>query len=221
MTEIHNVDPDQPEDAGAAVGAVAKAIRQGQLVIFPTETVYGLAAAPQERAATERIFDAKERPARLDLPVLAGSVSEALALAEPTGAAEALAAAFWPGPLTMVIRRSRVSAGWYLGAAEDTIGIRVPGLALAREILRRTGPLATTSANVSGRPPLLDGDALRRTFGDSVAVYLVVPPGVQPPHGLPSTVVDLTSPSPATLREGPISAGDVARALRIRAGLTG
>ena len=128
------------------------ATRRGELIVFPTDTVYGIAVAPDEAAATARLFEAKQRPRDLTLPVLAGSIADARAIAALDDRAERLAAALWPGPLTLVVPRSARSAPWQLGGDGASVGVRIPAHRLARAVLAG-GPLATTSANRSGDPP--------------------------------------------------------------------
>ncbi|HXF57134.1 MAG TPA: L-threonylcarbamoyladenylate synthase [Actinomycetota bacterium] len=212
MSLVLHVDPGAEPDPGA-VRATAGALERGALVVFPTETVYGIGARPDDRAATERLFAAKRRPPGLNLPVLAASPGEALELGAPDPRAEALARALWPGPLTVVLRRSARSAPWYLGEREDTVGVRVPDHPVALAVLRAFGPVATTSANLSGLPPLRSEDDLRATFGEAVEVYLVVAPSAMPPGERPSTVVDLTGDRPRVLRSGPIPAERIAEVL--------
>lgn len=203
-------------DAGpGGVGAAARALARGELVVVPTETVYGICARPDVDGATGRLFDAKRRPRGLNLPVLAATGERALGLTVgggPAGAG-ALAAAFWPGPLTIVLRRGEASRGWDLGEERETIGVRVPDHPVALELLRLTGPLAVTSANISGERPARGEAELRLAFGDLVAVYLVGDP--PPAGGAPSTVVGLTDPShPRLLRRGALDPSDVRRAAR-------
>ena len=203
--EIFQVEPARPEAAGEAIEAARTALLARRLIVLPTETVYGIAARPDHESTTRDLFNAKRRPSGLNLPVLAGSSQTAWMVAEKTEGAEALAAAFWPGPLTLVLPRTEAARHWYLGDEPDTVGVRVPDHPIASRLLERTGPIAATSANLSGEPPLDSADALLAAFGDAVAVYLVLPPGVAAPQGQASTVVDLTSRSPSVLREGPIS----------------
>jgi tRNA threonylcarbamoyl adenosine modification protein (Sua5/YciO/YrdC/YwlC family) len=168
------------------------------------------------------VFEAKRRESGLALPVLAASTDQAFGLATATDAARAVAARFWPGPLTLVLPRAERSQAWYLGDRPDSIGVRVPDHPISSALLRATGPLATTSANISGLPPLLDGDALIEAFGATVAVYLVLPPGVRPPGGRSSTVLDLTGSSPRVTREGPIGERELRETLaRVQARPTG
>jgi L-threonylcarbamoyladenylate synthase len=204
VSEIYEVDPARPEAAGPAIDAAADAIEAGLLVIIPTETVYGIATRPDDHAATARLFEAKRRPPDLNVPVLAANASEAFGVASATGPAERLAASFWPGPLTMVLRRTERSSPWALGGRPDTVGVRVPDHALSGLLLARSGPLAATSANLSGHPPVEDPEELPATFGQGVAVYVVLAAGSTRPKGTPSTVVDLTGEGIRILREGGI-----------------
>jgi L-threonylcarbamoyladenylate synthase len=213
VSEVHQVDPARPEEAGEATRVAASAVLAGLAIVFPTDTVYGLGTRPDISDATERLFEAKRRPARLSLPVLTASADQAFAVAERTEAAAALADRFWPGPLTLVLHRSPTSGAWYLGEREDSVGVRVPDHPISEALLRATGPLATTSANISGRPPLLDQQALVEAFGESVAVYLLLPPGDRPPGQPASTVVDLTGPVPLLVRAGPIDLAALRTAL--------
>jgi L-threonylcarbamoyladenylate synthase len=206
VSEVFEVHPEQPTTSPAALAAAARALAQGSLVVLPTETVYGIACRPDEPSATGRVFAAKRRPPGLSLPLLVAHAEAAWELGVSDVRATRLAAAFWPGPLTMVLPRSERSRPWELGERRDSIALRVPDLPLASSLLRRVGPMAATSANLSGQPPLSDRDELVATFGHAVAVYLVLVPGVAPPHGNPSTVVDLTGEEMRVLRPGPLTA---------------
>ncbi|MFL5791745.1 MAG: L-threonylcarbamoyladenylate synthase [Actinomycetota bacterium] len=183
------------------------ATRRGELIVFPTDTVYGIAAAPDDAAATARVFEAKRRPAELTLPILVGSIADARAVGVLDDRAERLASALWPGPLTLVVPRTPRSAPWRLGGEADSIGVRIPDHPLARAVLAG-GPLATTSANRSGEPPATTCDALHATFGDDVALYLCDDAALV---GHASTVVSLLGPEPAILRAGDVDADVVAR----------
>jgi len=209
MSRVFEVDPT---GAGIdfALEAAAGAVAAGELVVMPTETVPGIAARPDDPAATARLFEAKRRPADLNLPVLAATAEEALALADDSATARTLAGAFWPGPLTLVLPRSDRSAAWSLGSRAGTIGVRVPDHPVALALLRRTGPLAVTSANPSGEPPIVSADELVAAFGEAVAVYLIELPlgapgaSMTPAPAASSTVVDLCGRGPRVLRAGPI-----------------
>lgn len=184
------------------VRAALSALHGGGVVGMPTDTVYGLAASPGVEGATARLFELKERPPSLELPILVASVEQAACLAfgsELSDAARALAERFWPGPLTLVVRRAQ-GVFWHLGGDPSTVGIRIPDHELALEMCRRAGPLAVTSANKHGKPPLTSAEEVSSTFGEELEG--VVDGGVC--DGVPSTVVDLTSGDPRCIREGGI-----------------
>ena len=183
------------------------ATRRGELIVFPTDTVYGIAAAPNDAGATARVFEAKRRPRDLTLPILVGSLDDARAVGELDDRAERLAAALWPGPLTLVVPRTARSAPWKLGGDDASVGVRIPAHPLARAVLG-AGPLATTSANRSGEPPATTCDDLQATFGDEVAMYLC---DEAPLVGRASTVVSLLGPDPVILRAGDVDADTIAR----------
>lgn len=171
-------------------GPIAEAIaaaQRGGLVVFPTDTVYGIGARPDDAEATGRVFEAKDRPQSLTLPVLAATTATARAIARFDERAERLAFALWPGALTLVLPRMPASQAWNLGGDEETIGVRVPDHPLALAVLA-AGPLATTSANRSGEPPATTCDDLVDAFGDAVEVYLCQD---EPLVGAASTVVSL------------------------------
>jgi len=181
------------------LGEAAAAARRGELIVFPTDTVYGVGTRPDDPAATAKVFEAKRRPRDLELPVLVATVSEARAVAAFDERAERLAAALWPGPLTLVLPRGADASGWDLGGDPATVGVRAPHHPVALALLADTGPLAVTSANLSGRPPAETCDELQALFGDDVAVYLCQE---GPLAGVSSTVVDLAHGPAMILREG-------------------
>lgn len=135
------------------VTEAGEAALAGHLVVFPTDTVYGLATRPDDPDATSLLFDAKGRASDLALPVLVSSTDLVRVVAELDERAERLAHAFWPGALTLVLPRSRRSGAWKLGGDGESIGVRVPAHPLARAVLTAAGPLAVSSANRSGNPP--------------------------------------------------------------------
>ena len=181
--------------------AAAAAARRGALIVFPTDTVYGIGTRPDDAVATARLFAAKRRPLDLTLPLLVATTDDARRVAVFDERAERVAAACWPGALTLVLARTDRSRGWQLGGDGATIGVRVPDHRVAMSLLGRTGPLAATSANRSGEPPGRDHDELVATFGEAVAVYLWVD---GPAASAASTVVDLTGPEPKILRRGDV-----------------
>lgn len=192
------------------VEQAAAAARAGAPIVFPTDTVYGIGTRPDDPVATARLFEAKARPRDLELPVLVPSVESARAIAAFDERADALAVAFWAGPLTMVLPRAEASRDWDLGGDPATIGVRMPHHPLTLALLSRTGPLAVTSANRSGQPTPRSCDELRGVFGDLVAFYLCAD---APPGKVASSVVDLSGGEPKMLRTGAVTEGDLRGAL--------
>src|SRR4051794_27525080 len=187
-------DPPPP----TAVLQAVRALGQGLPVGIPTDTVYGLAVDPFRPGATDRIFAAKRRPRDVSLPLLVTGIEQALSVATavPDLALE-LMAAYWPGPLTIVLP-VRPDLGADLGEDELTVGVRSPAHPVPQALCAAVGPLATTSANLHGQPPLTTADVVAESFGPRVAV--VLDGGAC--TGSPSTVVDCTGPDLKLLREG-------------------
>jgi L-threonylcarbamoyladenylate synthase len=186
-----------PPPARAIEAAVA-ALRRGEVVAIPTDTVYGLAVDPRQPGAVDRLFAAKSRPRAVELPVLVADEAQALALsAEVTAPALALMARWWPGPLTLVLAR-RPGLRLDLGDNVATIGVRCPDHPVPRAICAGLGPIATTSANLHGEPPITTAAALAATMGG--ALGLILDGGVC--DGAPSSVLDMTGATPRLLREG-------------------
>lgn len=182
----------------AAIAAAVEALRGGDIVGVPTDTVYGLAADPFRTGASDRLFRAKGRPRNVELPVLVASVEQALELAVsvPDSACR-LMARYWPGPLTLVLpRRPDLEAD--LGEDDATVGVRCPDHPVPRALCAAMGPLATTSANRHGEPPVTTAQDLERALG--AVVELVLDAG--PCRGRPSTVLDVTGEFPRLLRSG-------------------
>jgi L-threonylcarbamoyladenylate synthase len=181
----------------AAVDAARHAVEAGSCIVLPTDTVYGIGADAFSAEAVQGLLDAKNRGRDMPPPVLIGDASLVRALAtDVPDEARDLVEVHWPGPLTIVCR-IQPSLRMDLGDTDGTIALRVPDHALAREILRRTGPLAVSSANLSGRPAALTCDEAVDQLGDRVAVYLDGGPLGTAADGaartaLPSTIVDFT-----------------------------
>ena len=191
----------------------ADAVRRGELIVFPTDTVYGIAARPDDPSATARLFQAKGRPRKLALPVLVATAEVAQTLARFDDRADRLCD-LWPGALTIVLPRTDVSRPWELGGDADTIGLRAPRHPLATAILLAAGALATTSANRSSEPPARNCDDLHDAFGDSVAVYLCQDdPARRTRSGAASTVVDLAHGGARIVRTGGVDANTIAEVL--------
>lgn len=183
------------------VEAAARAALEGRLVVLPTDTVYGIGTRPDRPEATARLFETKGRPRELELPVLVPSPEAAEEVGVLDDRARRLVDAFWPGPLTVVVGRTERSRPWELGGDPSTIGLRVPDHAVAMAVLAATGPLAVTSANLSGRPTPTTCEELVELFGEAVAVYVCAG---EPPVGIPSTVVDVAHGPPRVLRAGTV-----------------
>jgi L-threonylcarbamoyladenylate synthase len=192
--------------ADPSIEDAARAALDGKLIVVPTDTVYGIGTRPDDPGATARLFEAKRRPEYLELPVLVPSRESAEALGVVDARARALTDELWPGALTVVITRTDASESWALGGDQRTVGLRMPDHPVTLTLLRRTGPLAVTSANISGRPTPADCEELRSLFGTGVEVYLC-DEGSLP--GTASTVVDVSRKEVRILREGAVAAGTV------------
>jgi tRNA threonylcarbamoyl adenosine modification protein (Sua5/YciO/YrdC/YwlC family) len=193
-----------------AVEAAAEAALAGALIVFPTDTVYGIGTRPDRPEATARLFRAKARDRDTPLPVLVHSLEAAREVAAFDERAERLAAAFWPGALTLILPRTAASSAWDLGGDGATMGLRIPAHRVASALLAATGPLATSSANRSGDPPATTCADVRRTFGDLLAAYLCAD---DPLEGAASTVVDLAHGAAALVRRGELAPEEIERFL--------
>jgi L-threonylcarbamoyladenylate synthase len=181
--------------------AAERALRFGELVVLPTDTVYGLAADAFSASAVDGLLAAKRRGRDMPVPVLVGSTATLDGLVDVLPpAADALRQAFWPGGLTLIVRHA-ASLVWDLGDAFGTVGVRMPLHPVAVELLSRTGPLAVSSANVSGSPPAATCDEAVHQLDEAVAVYLDGGPAGEP---VPSTIIDCTVDPPKLLRAGAI-----------------
>ncbi len=178
------------DDLAGAVATVREAVRRRECVVLPTDTVYGIGADAFSPVAVQELLDAKRRGRDMPPPVLIADtfVLDTLATDVPE-AARALAEAHWPGPLTLILK-SHDNLRLDLGEADGTIALRVPDHAVARAVLRATGPLAVSSANVSGQDPATTVDEAVAQLQHSVAVYI---DGGPTPGSVPSTIVDFTS----------------------------
>jgi tRNA threonylcarbamoyl adenosine modification protein (Sua5/YciO/YrdC/YwlC family) len=201
------------EDRERALARARDALQAGELVVVPTDTVYGVAADPFMPGATAKVFELKNRPRSLPLPILVSRPRQAWALcgSVPPGAAE-LVAAFWPGALTLVMPQTP-DLDWDLGEATGTIALRMPDHADMIALIEMTGPLAVTSANLSGEPTPPDVTQISEQLGDSIAVYVDGGPSKE---GSGSTIVDLARRRPKIVREGPIGRDQIERAIGAR-----
>lgn len=181
-------DCSEPSQLLSGVRAARQAIGRGELVVLPTDTVYGVGADAFSPEAVERLLAAKGRGRQSPPPVLIPNTDTLAALArEVTEPLTALADAFWPGALT-IITHANPALDWDLGDTGGTVALRIPARDLSIELLRETGPLAVSSANLTGEPAATNADEAKAMLGDSVAVYLEG--GVA--DGLSSTIVDAT-----------------------------
>ena len=199
-----------PATHPAAVEQGAFLLRQGQLVCFPTDTVYGIGAAASNDDAILRLYAVKGRSPDKPLPLLISQPAEARYYAEVTPVARTLIARFWPGPLTIVMRkvdglRSRALAG------QNTVALRVPDNDVPRDLARMLGePLTGTSANRSGARPPVSAAEVAFSLGEMVSLVI---DGGRSEGGVESTVVDVSGAAPALVREGAVSREELRSAL--------
>ncbi|MCW2696264.1 MAG: putative translation factor [Modestobacter sp.] len=199
MADVY--DCSDPEQRTAGVAAAAAALSRGDLVLRPTDTVYGVAADAFTPAAVTKLLAAKNRGRSMPVPVLVAEASMLAGLVTTVPpVARQLAEAFWPGGLTLVVEHAP-SLAWDLGDAQGTVAVRLPDDEVARDLLRRTGPLAVSSANRSGRPAATTGQQADYQLGAHAAVVLDAGPRES---SAASTIVDCTGPTPRVLRVGAI-----------------
>ena len=180
-------------------------LRRGGLVAFPTDTVYGIGALAFNNSAVRSIYTAKDRPVEKAIPVLFADLADLEKVTlEVSDAAARLAAHFWPGPLTLVVVKHPDLPESVSTTA--TVGVRVPDHPVARVLLRATGPMAVTSANLSGQPSPSTVKEVFAQLGGRIALII---DGGRTPGGVPSTVVDCVEAEPRVLREGPISKDEI------------
>ena len=202
MGWIRRYDMSARSERATGLDFAESAIARGDLVVLPTDTVYGLGCDAFTPDAVAKLLRAKGRGRDLPVPVLVANprVLDGIA-ANLTDTARALVAGFWPGGLT-VVGHVQPSLSWDLGETGGTVAVRMPLHPVALELLARTGPLAVSSANVSGSPPATDIDQAIEMLGEKVVAYLDGGPSGDP---VPSTIVDVTTDPPRVLRVGDIS----------------
>jgi len=199
-----------PESDDASGDEAVRVLRDGGLVCYPTDTVYGIGAAAGDDAAVRRLFAVKGRPPDKPLPLLLADVSDAARVAEVTPLAKALAGRFWPGALTIVMRKV-VSYRSLALAGGDTVALRVPDHGLVRRIVRALGePITGTSANRTGTRAPISAAEVALQVGEMVELII---DGGQSRTRLESTVIDITRVKPEIVREGAVSRGEVEEAL--------
>jgi tRNA threonylcarbamoyl adenosine modification protein (Sua5/YciO/YrdC/YwlC family) len=198
------------DDREAALATASLAVQRGELVVLPTDTVYGIGADAFDADAVKSLLAAKGRGREMPPPVLISSATtlDALATGVPEYARR-LVDRFWPGPLTIVCFQ-QPSLQWDLGDTRGTVAVRMPDHRLALDLLERTGPMAVSSANLTGHPAATDADQAEEMLGGQVAVIIDEGPS---PGGLASTIVDVRGRSGKLLRTGAISLEELNDAL--------
>lgn len=200
------LDATDPLTWGPSIDEAVNAISRGALVVLPTDTVYGLGADAFDATAVAALLAAKGRGRQMPPPVLVPDVMtlDGLATDVPDDARR-LVEAFWPGGFTIILP-AQPSLQWDLGETHGTVALRMPDHPAALALLRRTGPLAVSSANLSGKPAATDVQDAVSQLGESVAVYL---DGGAAPGGVSSTIVDATGPVLRVVRQGAVSLDDL------------
>jgi len=205
-------DCRDPQNRSEAITAAIDTVKSGRLVVMPTDTVYGIGADAFDSRAVASLLAAKGRGRDMPVAVLVGSwhTISGLVYSVPDAAHE-LIRAFWPGAVSLVVQQAP-SLQWDLGDARGTVMLRMPLQPVALEVLREIGPMAVSSANISGQPAAATAEEAQRQLGDLVDVYLNGGPSERQAA---STIVDLTGEAPKILREGPITAQAVATVLNV------
>ncbi len=199
-------DCSDATDRVTGLREAASAVKRGELVVLPTDTVYGIGADAFDKEAVGDLLETKGRGRNMPSPVLVGSPNTLHGIVTDfSEQAWELVDAFWPGALTLVTKH-QPSLQWDLGDTRGTVAVRMPLHPVAIELLTETGPMAVSSANLTGMPSPQDCDAAQGMLGDSVAVYLDAGPT---PAAVPSSIVDVTGKVPVLLRAGAISAEEL------------
>lgn len=198
-----------PSDSSNTISHAVDVLRQGGVVAFPTDTVYGLGALAFMKQSVERLYTIKGREHSKAIAVLIAEAEQLGEIADqPSEAAQRLARRFWPGSLTLVLaRHSKVPSGLAPG---DSIGVRMPNHPVALALLNEAGPMAVTSANLSGKA---SADSAAEVISQLHGRIHLIIDGGKIPGGVPSTVVDMTGEMPSILRSGPISEAEILTAL--------
>ncbi|MBC2681889.1 threonylcarbamoyl-AMP synthase [Corynebacterium sp. 4HC-13] len=208
------VDATDPYDREDAITTAASAVKGGRLVVLPTDTVYGIGCDAFDNEAVNALLRAKHRGPDMPVPVLVGSWNTVQGLVRDYSfTMRRLVEAFWPGGLSVVVHQAP-SLAWNLGDTRGTVMLRMPMHPVAIDLLNQTGPMAVSSANISGQPPATTVDMAENQLGSDVAVYL---DGGEATIGEASTIVDLSSGKPRILREGALSAEKIGGVLGISA----
>ncbi|WP_098459091.1 L-threonylcarbamoyladenylate synthase [Flavimobilis soli] len=197
---------DDPQSWGPSLDEAVAALQRGAVVVLPTDTVYGIGADAFDADAVAALLAAKGRGRQMPPPVLVPDVRTLDGLAtDVTDDVRALVERFWPGGLTVILTAQPMLA-WDLGETHGTVALRMPDHPAALALLRRTGPLAVSSANRTGQPAAMTAQEAHDQLGDSVQVYL---DGGAAPGGVASTIVDATGPRMRVVRAGAIGVADL------------
>lgn len=212
MSTVYNCAKREMRQAG--LDAAYTAVKAGQLVVLPTDTVYGIGCDAANSTAVMDLLNTKGRGPDMPVPILLGSWDGVDKLVfEMTEDINNLIRAFWPGGLSIVVRQSP-SLLWKLGDAEGTVMLRMPLQVETIELLRRTGPMAVSSANKTRHAPAHNITDAQSQLGEDIAVYLDAGTSA---IGVPSSIIDLSGERPRLIRDGAISAEDIATVLGIEA----
>ncbi|GAA1475431.1 L-threonylcarbamoyladenylate synthase [Corynebacterium felinum] len=212
MSRIY--DCGSADNRAIGIKAAVSAVKSGRLVVLPTDTLYGLGCDAFDIAAVERLLATKGRGPDMPVPVLVGSWETARGLVHSYDERlRTLIEAFWPGALSIVVPQAP-SLVWNLGDTRGTVMLRMPLHPVAIELLRETGPMAVSSANISGHAPSTTAQAAKEQLGTAVNVYL---DGGECSVGVASSIIDLSGERPRLLREGGISAERIAEVLGVEA----
>jgi L-threonylcarbamoyladenylate synthase len=197
-------------DAPESIRRALEVLCAGGLVAFPTDTVYGVGALAFDGPAVESIYAAKDRPNEKAIPILIADLADVDRVAvDVPPMARILAARFWPGPLTLVVPKQPHLPESV--SATATVAVRIPDHPAARALLRAAGPMAVTSANISGQPSPTEAEEVIRQLGGRIPLVL---DGGLTPGGVPSTLVDCLGEEPILLREGPLTMAQILTALK-------
>lgn len=197
------------------VDRIVEALKREAIIIYPTETFYGLGGLANFKTVVDRIFQLKGRESAKTLPFIASDLEMVLRYVEEPGPLfYQLTEIFWPGPLTLVLKARKGALSAESCGPEMTIALRVPPLEWLRELVRKSGQLLiSTSANLSGFPPLNSFKEVHKIFADQVDIII---DGGDTPGEKPSTIIDLTGPLPVCLREGKIPEAKIWEALNLK-----
>jgi L-threonylcarbamoyladenylate synthase len=205
---------NMPEPLKQKIEEGVKILKQGGIIAFPTDTVYGLVASIFDENAVRRVFEVKQRPFNMALPVLIADVDQLKDVAAVMPEVVTyLAQNFWPGALTLVLLKSKKVPD-IVTANEKSIAVRIPAHAVPLALINRLGaPIIGTSANVHGKPSPVTAAEVRAQLGDKVDLII---DGGRCPGGKESTIVDVTGEMPVLLREGPVSFNEIMRVCKVK-----